>query len=50
MYTYLCFSITNYFPYQSRDQLYEEEKEQIAQAEEAKKALEVQKSQPAAPV
>ena len=34
MYTYLCFSITNYFPYQSRDQLHEEEKEQIAQAEE----------------
>ena len=37
VYTYLAFNITNYFPYQTRDQLHEEEKEQIAGAEEFKK-------------
>lgn len=39
VYTYLCYNISNYFPYQTKDQLFpEEEKEWIANAEEARKS------------
>jgi len=37
VYTYLCYNISNYFPYQTKDQLHEEEKEMIANAEEYRK-------------
>lgn len=37
VYTYLNYTITNYFPFQTNSQLNEEEKEQIAGGDEARK-------------